>query len=56
VQKALARKKDIMSLSKAIVDEEYYPLITHLFEIKDKFNRLPEQERLDYMRNYLEKA
>ena len=49
--KALARKKDIMTLDKSRVDEEFYPLID---EIKDNdyFNNLSEQERLDFIRNY----
>lgn len=54
VQKALARKKDIMSLNKAIIDEEYYPLVTHLNGMKVEFNAMDEQSRLDYMRNWLE--
>jgi hypothetical protein len=53
--KAAARKKDIMSLNKQIVDEEFYPLIKHLTENQESFNMLNEQERLDYMRKFLEK-
>lgn len=56
IQKALARKKDIMSLNKELVDEEYYPLVNHLNGIKDAFNTLDEQSRLTYMREYLEAA
>ena len=56
VNKALARKKDILSLNKALVEEEYYPLVGHLTEIKDQFNALSEQDRLSYMRQYLEQA
>ena len=51
--KAAARKKDIMSLSKEKVDEEFYPLIEHLQTIKDEFNAMEEQQRLDYMRKFL---
>ena len=53
IKKALARKKDIMSLNKQIVDEEYYPLVSHLESIKDSFNALSEQNRLEYIRNWL---
>lgn len=56
VNKALARKKDILSLNKALVEEEYYPLVNHLTEIKDRFNALSEQDRLVYMRQFLEQA
>lgn len=56
VQKALARKKDIMSLNKEWLDEEFYPMVDHLNSIKDQFNALDEQARLEYMRNYLEAA
>lgn len=52
--KAAARKKDIMSLNKQIVDEEFYPLIRHLTENQESFNMLNEQERLDYMKAFLE--
>lgn len=55
VQKALARKKDILSINKQLVEEEYYPLIEHLNTIKDEFNLLGEQSRLEYIRDYLEK-
>ena len=51
--KALARKKDILSLNKQLVDEEYYNLVSHLNEKRDEFNALPEQERLSYIRAYL---
>jgi hypothetical protein len=53
IQKALARKKDIMSLNKEIIDEEYYPLVNHLKTIYDAFNAMVEQDRLDYMRTWL---
>jgi hypothetical protein len=55
VQKALARKKDILSLNKELVEEEYYPLVNHLLEIKDHFNSLSEQDRLEYIRTFLSK-
>jgi len=54
--KAAARKKDIMSLNKQIVDEEFYPLIKHLTENQEPFNIMNEQERLDFMRVFLEKG
>lgn len=53
--KALARKKDILSLNKEFVNEEFYPMIEHLLSIKEEFNLKPEQDRLDYIRAYLEK-
>ena len=55
IQKALARKKDILSLNKELIEEEYYPLLNHLLEIKDYFNSLPEQDRLEYIRTFLSK-
>lgn len=51
--KAAARRKDIMSLNKQNVDEEFYPLIEHLTEMGEKFTMMSEQERLDYMREFL---
>lgn len=53
--KAAARKKDIMSLDKSRVDEEFYGLIDHIKQNQEEFNALGEQARLEYMRNYLEK-
>lgn len=51
--KAAARRKDIMSLNKQNVDEEFYPLIDHLTLMGDSFTMMSEQERLDYMREFL---
>lgn len=51
--KAAARKKDIMSLNKQNVDEEFYELIDHLRCIESEFNAMDEQSRLDYMRQFL---
>lgn len=56
VSKALARKKDILSLNKKLVEEEYYGMFDHLNTIRDEFNAKSEQERLEYIRNYLEKV
>lgn len=56
VQKALARKKDILSLNKELLDEEFYPMVDHLNTIRDEFNALDEQARLEYMRKFLETA
>ena len=53
VLKAAARKKDIMSLNKQNVDEEFYDLIEHLRSIESEFNAMDEQARLDYMRQFL---
>jgi hypothetical protein len=52
--KAIARKKDIFSLNKKLVDEEYYPLIDHLTSIGDQFTMMDEQMRLEYMRNFIQ--
>jgi hypothetical protein len=54
IQKALARKKDIMTLNKQLLDEEFYPLVDHLNGMKDEFNAMDEQSRLDYMRKFLQ--
>lgn len=40
--------------AKEIVDEEYYPLIDHLRANIESFTALGEQERLEYVRKYLE--
>jgi hypothetical protein len=54
VSKAFARKKDIMSLNKQNVDEEYYPVIEQIHGDKEYFNSLDEQGRLWYIRRFLE--
>lgn len=51
--KAAARKKDIMSLNKQFVDEEFYPLIDHIKANQEAFNALDEQARLEYMKEFL---
>lgn len=51
--KACARKKDILSLDKQRVDEEYYGLIDHLRGVSDQFNALDEQARLAYIVGYI---
>lgn len=51
--KMAARKKDILSLNKERIDEEYYPLIDHLTGMGESFTMMDEQQRLDYMREYL---
>ena len=43
--KAAARKKDIMSLNKQMVDEEFYDLIDHIKANQEMFNALDEQAR-----------
>jgi hypothetical protein len=55
IKKALARKQDILSLNKQIVAEEYYPLVDHLMSIRDNFNAMAEQTRLQYIRDWLSK-
>lgn len=54
--KAAARKKDIMSLNKQMVDEEFYDLIDHIKANQEMFNALDEQARLEYMKNFLLEA
>lgn len=51
--KAAARKKDIMSLDKTRVDEEFYDLIDHLKSAGDHFSAMAEQQRLAYIREFL---
>lgn len=54
--KAYARRKDILSLDKTKVDEEYYELVEHLTTNKEQFLSLKEQERLEYMKNFLHRS
>lgn len=54
--KAMARSKDILSLKRNRVDEEYYPLLDHLIELGDTFSTMKEQDKLDYIRNWLYKS
>lgn len=51
--KMAARKKEILSLNKERIDEEYYPLVDHLTLMGESFTMMCEQERLEYMRNFL---
>lgn len=51
-RKAIMRKKDILSLDKSRVDEEYYDLLDHIRTNAVTFNLLSEQERLHYIVNY----
>jgi hypothetical protein len=51
--KLLARKKDIMSLDKSKVDEEYFALIDYCKQYPD-FNEMEEQDRIFIMRTFLE--
>jgi len=53
--KALARKADILTLDRQKVDEEFYPLLDHIRSSFAQFNSLSEQERLVYIRQYLNK-
>lgn len=46
--KVFARKKDILSLDKTRIDEEYFPLVDHLLQLEN-FSDLDEQERLEYI-------
>lgn len=52
--KLIARKADILSLNKAKAAEEYYDLIDHVQAIEN-FSNWSEQERLNYMREWLTK-
>lgn len=36
-----------------IIDEEYYPLLAYIREHRDEFRALDEQERLEFMREFL---
>lgn len=49
----LARKKEILTLDKSKVDEEFYPLLEHVKSLGDQFTNMPEQERLTYMKEWL---
>lgn len=53
VNKMLARKKEILTLDKSKVDEEFYPLLEHVKSLGDQFTNMPEQERLTYMKEWL---
>jgi hypothetical protein len=46
--KAIARRKDILTLNKARIDEEFYPIIDELLTKPE----LSEQQRLEFIRNY----
>lgn len=48
--KAAARIKDISTLDKKRVEEEFYPLIEHLQGMSEQFNAMEEQDRLNYIR------
>jgi hypothetical protein len=58
VSKFFARKKDIHDLfSKNVknrIDEEFYPLVDYIKKNKDEFSLLSEQDRLVYIRTFLE--
>jgi hypothetical protein len=51
-QKLVARKVDIMALNMQRVEEEFHPLIAMLKK-DEAFKVMPEQDRLEYMRNLL---
>jgi hypothetical protein len=51
--KAAARRKDIMSLDKTRIDEEFYPLVEHLTLMGEAFTMMDEQQRLQCMREFL---
>jgi len=53
VLKAVARRKDILTLDKKRVDEEFFGLIDHIKENAESFNLLTEQERITYMEGYI---
>jgi hypothetical protein len=47
----MARSKDILSLKKNRVDEEFYPLLDHLKQHPD-FATFTEQQKLAHIRSY----
>lgn len=51
--KLFARKKDILTLDKKKVDEEYYPLLQYCLDHYDEYVQLDEQQKLEMMRKYL---
>ena len=53
-KKALMRKKDIFTLDKKMVDEEYYPLIEYCKNIKG-FNDLSDKERTGIIEDYFKR-
>lgn len=53
MSKAAARIKDISTLDRKRVDEEFYPLIERLQTNSALFNKLPEQERLMVVRGLI---
>lgn len=53
ILKMAARRKDILALDKTKIDEEFFPLVEHLTLMGDSFTMMSEQERLDYMRDFL---
>lgn len=56
ILKAVARRKDIFSLNKERVEEEFFDLVGHLTSLGESFTIMSEQERLDYMRKYLDET
>ena len=52
VQKAIARRRDIFSLNRQQVDEEYYPLLDAIRAEGESFTQLDEQARLTWIREY----
>lgn len=54
VNKMIARKKDVLSLDRKRVDEEFYPLLDHVQTLGNCFNSMSEQDRLDYTRKWIE--
>lgn len=53
IQKAYARSKNISKLNKVETPEEFYPLIDYIKCNSDFFNSISEQQRLEYMRDFL---
>lgn len=52
--KLCARKKDIESLDKSKVDEEFYDLIDYVKELGDEFTNMNEVARLGVMASYIQ--
>lgn len=54
VLKMFARKADILTLQKNRIEEEYYKMVEYLRKNATEFNAMDEQNRLRYMRKFLE--
>ncbi len=53
ILKLIARRKNIFTLNKSKVEEEFYDLIDYVHKNKDSFLLLNEVEKLQFMKNFL---